>query len=126
MPSLAFRCSAQARGRGYGARLFDRAVMHARNEGVSLMFIHALSENTAMLKIARNAGAMVERDGSETEAYLQLPPATLDSRMTEMVEDRFAQTDYRSRCRPSSSGTFWPACRKCAAACGRRGTSRGP
>ena len=22
-----------ARGRGYGARLFDRAVMHARNEG---------------------------------------------------------------------------------------------
>src|SRR5687768_18474258 len=36
----------QARGRGFGARLFDRAVMHARNEGVELMFIHALSENT--------------------------------------------------------------------------------
>jgi GNAT superfamily N-acetyltransferase len=54
-----------ARGRGYGARLFDRAAMHARNEGVSRMFIHALSENSAMLKIARNAGATVERDGSE-------------------------------------------------------------
>jgi RimJ/RimL family protein N-acetyltransferase len=84
-----------ARGRGYGARLFDRAMMHARNEGVSLIFIHALSENTAMLKIARNAGATVERDGSESEAYLRLPPATLDSRMTELVEEQFAQTDYR-------------------------------
>ncbi|MDP3311269.1 MAG: GNAT family N-acetyltransferase, partial [Polaromonas sp.] len=83
------------RGRGYGARLFDRAVIHARNEGVSMMFIHALSENTAMLNIARKAGAVIERDGSESEAYLKLPPADLDSRMTEMVEEQIAQTDYR-------------------------------
>ena len=86
---------AHARGRGYGARLFDRAVMHSRNEGVEMMFIHALSENTAMLNIARKAGATVERDGSETEAYLKLLPADLDSRMTEMLEEHMAQTDYR-------------------------------
>ena len=85
----------QARGRGYGTRLFDRAVMHARNEGVELMFIHALSENTAMIKIARNAGATLERAGSETEAYLRLPPATLDSRVSELVEEQVAQADYR-------------------------------
>lgn len=83
------------RGRGYGARLFDRAVIHSRNEGVSMMFIHALSENTAMLNIARKAGAVIERDGSESEAYLKLPPADLDSRMTEMLEEQIAQTDYR-------------------------------
>lgn len=85
----------KARGRGYGGRLFDRAVMHARNEGVELMFIHALSENTAMIKIARNAGATLERAGGETDAYLRLPPATLDTRVTEMVEEQVAQTDYR-------------------------------
>jgi GNAT superfamily N-acetyltransferase len=85
----------KARGRGFGARLFDRAVMHARNEGVQLMFIHALSENTAMLKIARNAGATLERAGGETEAYLRLPPATLDSRVSELFEEQLAQTDYR-------------------------------
>jgi GNAT superfamily N-acetyltransferase len=84
-----------ARGRGYGARLFERAVIHARNEGVSMMFIHALSENTAMLNIARKAGATIERDGSESEAYLKLPPADLDSRMTEMALEQIAQTDYR-------------------------------
>ena len=64
-----------SRGKGYGSRLFERAVTHARNEGVSQLFIHALSENTAMLKIARNAGAVLERAGSETEAHLRLPPA---------------------------------------------------
>ncbi len=85
----------KARGRGYGSRLFERAVVHARNEGVHMLFIHALSENTAMLKIARNAGAKVERDGSESEAYLKLPAATLDTRVTEMVEERLAELDYR-------------------------------
>jgi GNAT superfamily N-acetyltransferase len=85
----------KARGRGFGARLFDRAVMHARNEGVELMFIHALSENTAMIRIARNGGAVIERVGSETDAYLRLPPATLDSRVSEMVEEQVAQADYR-------------------------------
>lgn len=85
----------KARGRGYGSRLFDRAVVHARNEGVELMFIHALSENTAMLKIARNAGATLEREGTETEAYLRLPPATLDSRVSAMVDEQMAQADYR-------------------------------
>ena len=84
-----------ARGRGYGGRLFDRAAMHARNEGVSRMFIHALSENTAMLKIARNAGATVERDGSESEAHLYLLPATLDTRLSELVDEQMAKTDYR-------------------------------
>ena len=84
-----------ARGRGFGGRLFDRASMHARNEGVTRMFIHALSENTTMLKIARNAGAIVKREGSESEAHLDLLPATLDSRLTELFQENLARTDYR-------------------------------
>jgi GNAT superfamily N-acetyltransferase len=84
-----------ARGRGYGGRLFERASMHARNEGVSTMLIHALSENTTMLKIARNAGASVKRDGSESEAHLLLLPATLDTRLTEIFHEQLALTDYR-------------------------------
>ena len=47
-------------------------MLHARNRGVQTLFIHALSENTAMLRIARNAGATVERDGPESEAWLRL------------------------------------------------------
>jgi GNAT superfamily N-acetyltransferase len=96
----------KARGRGYGARLFDRAVMHARNEGVELMFIHALSENSAMLKIARNAGATLERSGSETEAYLRLPPATLDSRISALFEEQVAQTDYQLKAQAKTVRDF--------------------
>ena len=95
---------ADARGRGYGAALFDRAVMHARNEGVELLFIHALTENTAMLHIATKAGATVVRQGSESEAHLQLPPATLDTRMTELVDARVAEVDYRLKVQAKQ---FW-------------------
>ena len=85
----------RARGRGYGARLFEHAVLHARNRGCERLFIHALSENTAMLKIARNAGATVERDGPEAEAWLKLPPDSLSSQVGEMVGARVAEFDYR-------------------------------
>lgn len=84
-----------ARGRGYGSRLFDRAIMHARNEGVTMMFIHALSENTTMLHIARRAGAVVQRDGSESDAFLKLPPDTLASRVEQWVGEGAAALDYR-------------------------------
>ncbi|MEK8032244.1 GNAT family N-acetyltransferase [Ideonella sp. DXS29W] len=85
----------KARGRGYGARLFDHAMLHARNRGVDTMIIHALSENAAMLRIARNAGAKVERDGGEAEARLRLPPETLGSVIEEMVENQAAEIDYQ-------------------------------
>ena len=45
-----------ARGRGYGSRLFERAAIHAVNDGVKTLYIHALSENAAMIRIARKAG----------------------------------------------------------------------
>ncbi len=83
------------RGRGLGGRLFNHAVMHARNQGVSMLFIHALSENVAMLKIARHAGATVQRDGSESEAYLTLPQANLDSQLSGLMQEQMAEIDYQ-------------------------------
>jgi ribosomal protein S18 acetylase RimI-like enzyme len=85
----------RARGRGYGQRLFDHAVLHARNRGIDTLVIHALSENSAMLRIVRNAGAQVLREGSESEARLELPPEDFVSRVGELVEDRAAELDYQ-------------------------------
>ena len=84
----------KARGRGFGARLFEHAMLHARNRSVQTLFIHALSENIAMLKIARNAGATVERDGSESEAWLRLPPDTFASHVEALVGEQAAEVDY--------------------------------
>jgi GNAT superfamily N-acetyltransferase len=85
----------RARNRGFGRRLFEHAVLHARNRGVETLFIHALSENTAMLKIARRAGATVVREGSESDAYLKLPPDTFASHVGELVEHQAAELDYQ-------------------------------
>lgn len=95
-----------ARSRGYGRQLFERALMHARNEGVSQLFIHALSENTAMLKIARRAGAVIQRDGSESEAHLRVPPADFDSRVIELFNEQVAITDYHLK---AQARQFWKA-----------------
>jgi GNAT superfamily N-acetyltransferase len=96
--------SAHARGRGYGARMFERAVIHARNEKVYQMYIHALSENAPMIRIARKGGAKIERDGSETEAFLSLPKRDLDSRVTEFVADQYAKTNYKIK---EDAKRFW-------------------
>lgn len=85
----------KARGRGYGSRLFDHAVLHARNRHVDTLVIHALSENTAMLRIVRTAGATIERDGSESQARLRLPADDLLSHVDAMVEGQAAELDYR-------------------------------
>ena len=87
----------KARRRGFGGRLFEHAMLHARNRGVDSLFIHALSENTAMLRLARRAGATVERDGPESEAWLKLPPDSLVSHLDEILVERAAELDYQMK-----------------------------
>jgi RimJ/RimL family protein N-acetyltransferase len=86
--------SERLRGKGIGTRLFEHAMVHARNRGVDTLLIHALSENTPMLKIARHAGARVERSGGDSDAWLKLPPVDLVSRLEELVEGGAAEIDY--------------------------------
>ena len=85
----------KARGRGYGARLFDHAVLHARNRGVDTLLIHALTQNTPMLRIARTAGASVESNGGESLARLRLPPDNLRTHLDAFLESSAAEVDYR-------------------------------
>jgi GNAT superfamily N-acetyltransferase len=85
----------KARGRGYGARLFDHAVLHARNRGVDTLLIHALTQNTPMLRIARTAGATVDSEGGEALARLRLPPNNLRSHLDAFLESSAAEVDYR-------------------------------
>ena len=94
----------QGRGQGLGTRLFERATIHARNAGVDMIFIHALTQNRAMLNIVRKAGAIVKGDGADSEAYLALPPATLDSHMTELIGQQWAELDYRLK---QQAQQFW-------------------
>lgn len=87
----------EARGRGWGTRLFERSVLHARNRGASEMLVYALSENAPMLRIARKAGARIERDGGEAQATLALPPADTTSRMEELVARQAGELQFQTQ-----------------------------
>ncbi len=86
--------SAAYRGRGFGRRLFDNAMLRARNRGIGTLLIHALTANTAMLSIVTKAGAAVERAGAEASARLKLPPDDLRSHLDAAVEDAAAEIDF--------------------------------
>jgi GNAT superfamily N-acetyltransferase len=84
-----------ARGKGLGARLFDHAGLRARNRGVHTLLMHALADNTPMLRIARQAGADIERAGGEAVARLHLPQHDLRSQWDQWIERGAAEVDYR-------------------------------
>jgi GNAT superfamily N-acetyltransferase len=100
--------SSDARGKGLGTRLFERAILHARAQHVDMIFIHALSENVAMLKIARKAGAVVENYGGEVEAHLLLPAQDFSDRVETAVkdamEDGLGEVDFRLKLRALQFG----------------------
>ena len=97
MAEFGVSVASSARRRGFGRRLFEHAILHARNRGIGALFIHALSENTPMLKIAKSAGATVRREGSEAEAWLELPPDSIASHLDELVGTHAAELDYRMK-----------------------------
>lgn len=81
-----------ARGRGVGNALFERAVTHLVNRGVRQVFVHCLSENGAMMHLARRHGMRIVRDGGETDAWLALPGPTPGSVFTEWFQERQAES----------------------------------
>lgn len=116
--------AAHLRGRGYGARLFEHAMLHARNRGIDTLFIHALSENAPMLRIARRAGARVERAGGESEAYLKLPPETLASQVEQIVGEGAAALDYQLKQQARRVDAFMDALAEVRAGVGRSGAAK--
>jgi RimJ/RimL family protein N-acetyltransferase len=86
--------AAYARGRGWGARLFELAMLHARNRHVDTLIIYALSENTAMLRVARRFGAKLAVEGPDATARLKLPPEDFASHFEAAIRDQVAEFDY--------------------------------
>lgn len=91
---LGVSVSASARGKGVGSRLFDRAAIHCRNSDVDTLYMQCLSSNQTMMHIARKAGMQIKREYGEADAYLQIPPPSPGSVMTEAIEEQWAVIDY--------------------------------
>jgi GNAT superfamily N-acetyltransferase len=82
------------RGRGIGGGLLARAHMHARNWGVRSLFMHCLSENGAIMHLARKQGMAIGSEEGETDAWLKLPPADASSHFGAVFAQRLGLFDY--------------------------------
>ena len=78
----------EARGQGLGTVLFERAVMHLRNRGTKRAFVHCLSENGAMMHIARKLDMHIVPCGGETDAHVEIDPPTPQSFFSEWFQDQ--------------------------------------
>ena len=88
-------CSVEEEYRGEGAAqlMFDRAVTWLRVRGITNVFMHCLSENGAMKHIARKNNMVLVSEHGETDAQVQVEPATISTYMEEAYANRVALYD---------------------------------
>ena len=60
--------------------LFAQSIRRSRVRGFRQLWIHCLSENQAILGLARKAGMRIVARGGEADAYLDLPSVTVRTR----------------------------------------------
>ena len=82
------------RGRGAGAALLARSHTHARNWGIRALFMHCLSENGAIMHLARKQGMRIVTERAESDAWLELPPADVSSYVHELLAERLGLFDF--------------------------------
>lgn len=97
------------RGSGLGHALFRRAVMHLRNRGSREVFVHCLTENAAMMHLARRHGMGIVYSGSETDGRLELKPATANTYISEWIADQQAATVQAIRHHTRFTRALWGA-----------------
>ena len=82
------------RGVGIGGALLGRAHTRARNWGLKALFMHCLTENAAMMRLARRQKMAIVTEAGEADAWLELPPADAGSHFGEVFAERVALFDY--------------------------------
>jgi GNAT superfamily N-acetyltransferase len=83
-----------ARRRGVGSALFERASVHARTHHIREMFMHCLLENRTMMHIARKSGMRIVMESGEADAWLELPPAGVATVTQEFMAERIGLFDF--------------------------------
>jgi RimJ/RimL family protein N-acetyltransferase len=76
------------RGQGIAAALLERAHTYARNRNISVLLMHCLAENEAMIHLASKQGMQVETGGGASSACVELQPASLSTIASELLMQR--------------------------------------
>ena len=79
-----------ARSQGLGDALLKRSATWLRNRGELAVYVHCLSENAAMMHLARKNGMRIAHDGAESDGRLELAQPNAESLFSEWADDRYA------------------------------------
>jgi GNAT superfamily N-acetyltransferase len=82
------------RRHGLGAALLERASLRARNWGKRTLYIHCLSENETMMRLARKQSMRVVVERGEADAWLELPARDAASFFGEAFANTVAVFDH--------------------------------
>jgi len=85
------------RGQGIAAALLERAHTYARNRNISVLLMHCLAENAAMIHLANKQGMQVETGGAASSARVEMQPANLSTIASELMMQRVALFDFALR-----------------------------
>ena len=85
------------RGQGIAAALLERAHTYARNRDISVLLMHCLAENAAMIHLANKQGMQVEIGGGASSARVEMQPASLSTIASELLMQRVALFDFALR-----------------------------
>ena len=95
------------RGEGFAQQMFDRAVTWLRVRGINHVFMHCLSENGAMKHIAKKNDMVLVSEYGETEAKVQVEPATPSTYVAEAYLDRIAIYDMLLKNQYRAFDFYW-------------------
>lgn len=97
----------EGRAQGLGTALLQRSAVHSRNTRVETLFVHCLSNNKAMMHLAKKTGMSVEYAYGDADAYLKLPPASPATIVQEATNKQWADFDYAWKANLKRSNRAW-------------------
>jgi len=97
----------EGRAQGLGTALLQRSAVHSRNTRVETLYVHCLSNNKAMMHLAKKTGMSVEYAYGDADAYLKLPPASPATIVQEATNKQWADFDYAWKANLKRSNRAW-------------------
>jgi GNAT superfamily N-acetyltransferase len=91
---LAFSVIKRHQGRGFGTLLMQRCIQWCRTHGVLKGCMICLSSNATIRHLCRKHGIAVENDHGESMADIVLPPAGMDTFISETIDNNLSTIDY--------------------------------
>lgn len=90
---LGLSVAREVRRQGHGEALLQRGATHAASLGMRTIYMHCLSENHALMGLARKSGFKIVVDHGEADATKQIDETRSHGIAMEMVNDQMALVD---------------------------------